>query len=93
MALAGNTPVYFWKPDGQNGAFGQWYPSSFIWTQGNETFNYANAEQYASSPAPALDSQIHHLVPNSHILSRYMMHRKALLFASTHPITKRIHEG
>lgn len=45
MALTENTPVYFWKPDGENGVFGQWYPSSFVWTQGTETFNYANAEQ------------------------------------------------
>ncbi|KAJ5664258.1 N-glycosidase [Penicillium longicatenatum] len=95
MALADNTPVYFWKPEGENGVFGQWYPSSFVWTQGTETFNYANAEQYASlpAPAPASDSQISHLFTKSHILSRYMMHRKALLFAPTHPITKRIYEG
>ncbi|KAJ5628042.1 DUF1768-domain-containing protein [Penicillium lividum] len=45
MALS-DTPVYFWKPNQENGAFGQWYPSSFNWPQGTETFNYANAEQY-----------------------------------------------
>lgn len=51
MALTEDTPVYFWKPEVENGVFGQWYPSSFVWTQRNETFNYANAEQYASLSA------------------------------------------
>lgn len=45
MALTENTPVYFWKPEGENGVFGQWCPSPFVWTQGTETLNYANAEQ------------------------------------------------
>lgn len=40
------SPVYFWKPEGETGYLGQWWPSSFIWTHGNERYTYANAEQY-----------------------------------------------
>ncbi|KAJ6109304.1 DUF1768-domain-containing protein [Penicillium sp. IBT 16267x] len=30
MALTEHRPIYFWKPEGENGELGQWYPSSFI---------------------------------------------------------------
>ncbi|KAJ5894133.1 hypothetical protein N7495_005824 [Penicillium taxi] len=38
-----SNPVYFWKPEGETGYLGQWWPSSFS-DEGN--FTYANAEQY-----------------------------------------------
>lgn len=39
-------PVYFWRPEGETGFLGQWWPSSFKWNGGDETYDYANAEQY-----------------------------------------------
>ncbi|EPS28768.1 hypothetical protein PDE_03714 [Penicillium oxalicum 114-2] len=39
-------PVYFWKPEGEVGFLGQWWPSPFKWEHGNEKYTYANAEQY-----------------------------------------------
>ncbi|KAJ5387091.1 hypothetical protein N7509_009632 [Penicillium cosmopolitanum] len=41
-----SNPVYFWKPEGETGFLGQWWPSSFKWETDGETYNYANAEQY-----------------------------------------------
>ncbi|CAI7592786.1 unnamed protein product [Penicillium manginii] len=41
-----SNPVYFWKPEGETGFLGQWWPSSFKWENGEETYTYANAEQY-----------------------------------------------
>lgn len=38
-------PVYFWKPEAENGFLGQWWPSSFKWEDGEKTYTYANAEQ------------------------------------------------
>lgn len=40
-----SNPVYFWKPEGETGFLGQWWPSSFKWETDGETYNYANAEQ------------------------------------------------
>jgi len=63
-------PVYFWKPEAENGFLGQWYPSQFTWDvpagfaedegSAGVTYKYENAEQF-------------------------MMHRKALLFAPDDP--------
>ncbi|KAJ5106756.1 hypothetical protein N7456_003431 [Penicillium angulare] len=41
-----SNPVYFWKPEGETGYLGQWWPSSFSCEHAGETFTYANAEQY-----------------------------------------------
>jgi hypothetical protein len=39
-------PVYFWKPEEQNGYLGQWYPSKFTVTEDSgETLVYQNCEQ------------------------------------------------
>ncbi|KAJ5697897.1 hypothetical protein N7488_011581 [Penicillium malachiteum] len=38
--------VYFWKPEGETGYLGQWWPSSFSWDHDGVRFTYANAEQY-----------------------------------------------
>ncbi|PGG97684.1 hypothetical protein GX51_07194 [Blastomyces parvus] len=53
MASTNSEPVYFWKPEQENGYLGQWYPSEFTWDRnlddedgGVETLKYANAEQY-----------------------------------------------
>lgn len=40
-----NKPVYFWKPEGDVGFLGQWWPSSFEWEHDGERYTYANAEQ------------------------------------------------
>jgi predicted NAD-dependent protein-ADP-ribosyltransferase YbiA (DUF1768 family) len=40
-----DNPVYFWKPEGDVGFLGQWWPSSFSWEHDGETYTYANAEQ------------------------------------------------
>lgn len=40
-----SNPVYFWRPEGETGYLGQWWPSSFKWQNGEETYTYANAEQ------------------------------------------------
>ncbi|KAH8696317.1 hypothetical protein BGW36DRAFT_298041 [Talaromyces proteolyticus] len=65
-------PVFFWRPEAEDGFLGQWYPAPFTWRKpvdGNEgefeELHYQNAEQY-------------------------MMHRKALLFAPSSPITAQI---
>ncbi|CEJ59322.1 hypothetical protein PMG11_07950 [Penicillium brasilianum] len=41
-----DNPVYFWKPEGDVGFLGQWWPSSFTWEHDGERYTYANAEQY-----------------------------------------------
>ncbi|KAJ5485080.1 N-glycosidase [Penicillium diatomitis] len=41
-----DNPVYFWKPEGEVGYLGQWWPSPFKWEYEGEMFTYANAEQY-----------------------------------------------
>ncbi|EED16103.1 conserved hypothetical protein [Talaromyces stipitatus ATCC 10500] len=41
-----SNPVYFWRPEGEYGFLGQWWPSSFSWKNGDEEFTYANAEQH-----------------------------------------------
>ncbi|OJJ45701.1 hypothetical protein ASPZODRAFT_510809 [Penicilliopsis zonata CBS 506.65] len=41
-----NNPVYFWKPVGEYGFLGQWWPSSFEWENEDGKYTYANAEQY-----------------------------------------------
>ncbi|EEQ87930.1 uncharacterized protein BDCG_03050 [Blastomyces dermatitidis ER-3] len=53
MAPTNSEPVYFWKPESENGYLGQWYPSEFTWDRnlddeddGVETLKYDNAEQY-----------------------------------------------
>ncbi|KAJ5938027.1 DUF1768-domain-containing protein [Penicillium verhagenii] len=76
MALPDNTPVYFWKPEGENGVFGQWYPSSFIWTQGNETFNYANAEQYMMHRKALLFAPTHQIT--NQIYEGWKVHPRSL---------------
>ena len=41
-----NNLVYFWRPEGEYGFLGQWWPSSFSWKDGDKEYTYANAEQY-----------------------------------------------
>ncbi|KAL3704714.1 hypothetical protein TMatcc_008386, partial [Talaromyces marneffei ATCC 18224] len=41
-----DNPVYFWKPEGDYGFLGQWWPSSFSWKTDDEEYTYASAEQY-----------------------------------------------
>jgi hypothetical protein len=55
MATENMGPVYFWKPEGENGFLGQWYPSRFSWHipadfaedggSAGVTYDYENAEQ------------------------------------------------
>ena len=55
MATENTQPVYFWKPEEENGFLGQWYPSKFTWHvptdradgegSADVTYKYENAEQ------------------------------------------------
>ena len=45
MTSEDNEPVYFWRLEDDNAFLGQWYPASFEWKTGTDTFYYANAEQ------------------------------------------------
>lgn len=49
-------PIYFWKPEQENGYLGQWYPSPFTATLPDGTRqSYENAEQYVYPlPAPPI---------------------------------------
>lgn len=53
-----NNPVYFWRPEGEYGFLGQWWPSSFSWKNGDEKYTYANAEQYFSNSRHMIISNI-----------------------------------
>ncbi|PGH28478.1 hypothetical protein GX50_08779 [[Emmonsia] crescens] len=53
MAPKDSEPVYFWKPESENGYLGQWYPSEFTWERHLENqideveiLKYDNAEQF-----------------------------------------------
>lgn len=44
-------PIFFWKPDEENGWLGQWYPSPFTvkapdGTENGPETGYVNCEQY-----------------------------------------------
>ncbi|GAM38713.1 hypothetical protein TCE0_033f09665 [Talaromyces pinophilus] len=46
LSIDTNNPVYFWRPEGEYGFCGQWWPSTFTWKDGDKRYTYANAEQY-----------------------------------------------
>ncbi|QSS51338.1 hypothetical protein I7I53_06636 [Histoplasma capsulatum var. duboisii H88] len=53
MGPKDSKPVYFWKPESDNGYLGQWYPSDFTWARNPadahgdvEILKYDNAEQF-----------------------------------------------
>lgn len=88
-SIDSNNPVYFWRPEGEYGFCGQWWPSSFAWKDGDKEYTYANAEQYF--PPSHLGIHKAHLLT---LFLRYMMHRKALLFGGPDdPITLQIQNG
>ncbi|KAK2773860.1 hypothetical protein FQN52_004460 [Onygenales sp. PD_12] len=53
MSPQSSEPIYFWKPESENGYLGQWYHSEFTWeriledkSDDVELLKYDNAEQY-----------------------------------------------
>ncbi|PGH01306.1 hypothetical protein AJ79_07943 [Helicocarpus griseus UAMH5409] len=76
MSPENSEPVYFYKPEQENGYLGQWYPSQFKFRwekpfEGDSKRDTIELLQYDNT-------------------EQFMMHRKGLLFAPDDPITHQI---
>ncbi|KAG8729684.1 hypothetical protein FRC12_020799 [Ceratobasidium sp. 428] len=84
--VSDSNTIYFWKPEDDYGYLGQWYPSAFTLVEGDGSkYVYENAEQLVLH-------RIELILVLNFLSTRFMMHRKGMLFAPDSPITAAILE-